>query len=53
MMNERILISRNKREGGYAGRTRYNRKSGRAEHPRHSRTGQRLLTFSLREWSRA
>ena len=51
-----IIESRNKREGGYVGRSAfYNVSRGRFGRPRHRRAGSgngfKLVT--LREWSRA
>lgn len=53
MSNERILISRNKREGWYLGRTHYNRNTGGMGHLRHARTGHyQPAVLSLRDWMR-
>lgn len=54
MNNPRIIISRNKREGWYIGRTHYDRQTGGGAKIRHARQG---LTFggmpmSLRDWMR-
>jgi hypothetical protein len=51
-MTQRIIESRNKREGGYIGKTRYCRKNGRFVSPKHARVGS-SMAISLRDWSRA
>jgi len=50
-MPQKIIESRNKREGGYIGKSRYCRKDGRACKPRHARTGD-SMAVSLSDWSR-
>jgi len=46
-----ILMSRNKREGAYAGKWRYCRTNGWLGRVRHRRTGPGGNRLSLREWS--
>lgn len=51
--NERILISRNKREGWYMGRTHYDRATGGMGRLHHVRVGrQHPAVLSLRDWMR-